>query len=593
MQQYDAIKAKHPTALLLFRVGDFYETFGSDAEKTAKILGIVLTARNNGGDQTPLAGFPHHALNTYLYKLVKAGERVAICDQLEDASQTKGIVKRGITEIITPGVTYESELLDSKTNNFLASIYKGDKKYALALADVSTGEFSVAEGSESYILKLLAQFNPPEILISKPQRNELQESLQGKPLFILDSWIFGESFANEKLLSHFKTHNLRGFGLDNRTDIIICAGAILHYLVETRNDKLGHIQSIKQITPEETLWLDHFSIRNLELFHPLQTGGTALIDIIDHSQTAMGGRLLKRWIGLPLTNRKEIEKRYQKVAELQIDNLFKSVRVILSKCIDIERVVAKIATARVHPKELKALSSSLRRISELINLLQSSSYHSSIDKQIIASISELLDSHLEDNPPALVSKGGVIRTGVSEELDELRSLSEKGHNHLNALLEREIERTGITSLKIASNSIFGYYIEVRNTHKDKVPEAWIRKQTLVNAERYITEELKEYENKISSAEARIQILEQKLYTQLIEDLQPKISSMQQLSNKIASIDCLSNFAYIAKTYNYNQPKLNDSHTLSIKEARHPVIEQRLPHDQSYIANDLLLDDNEQ
>ena len=593
MQQYDAIKAKHPTALLLFRVGDFYETFGSDAEKTAKILGIVLTARNNGGDQTPLAGFPHHALNTYLYKLVKAGERVAICDQLEDASQTKGIVKRGITEIITPGVTYESELLDSKTNNFLAAIYKGEKNYALALADVSTGEFSVAEGSESYILKLLAQFNPSEILISKPQRNQLQESLQGKPLFTLESWIFSESFANEKLLSHFKTHNLTGFGLDNKVDSIISAGAILHYLGETRNDKLGHIQTIRRISPEGTLWLDHFSIRNLELFHPLQSGGTALIDIIDHTQTAMGGRLLKRWIGLPLTHREHIEKRHQKVSKLQKENLFESVRTTLSKCIDIERVVARIAAARVHPKELKALSSSLHKVLELSTLLQSNSYHSSIDDHTVSAITELLDSRLEENPPVLVSKGGVIRTGVSEELDELRSLSEKGHDHLNALLEREIERTGITSLKIASNNVFGYYIEVRNTHKDKVPEEWIRKQTLVNAERYITEELKEYESKISSAEARIQILEQELYSQLVEDLQPNISSLQQLSNEIASIDCLSNFAYIAKAYNYHRPKLNDSFTLSIKEARHPVIEQRLPHDQSYIANDILLDDQKQ
>ena len=593
MQQYDAIKAKHPTALLLFRVGDFYETFGSDAEKTAKILGIVLTARNNGGDQTPLAGFPHHSLNTYLYKLVKAGERVAICDQLEDASQTKGIVKRGITEIITPGVTYESELLDSKTNNFLASIYKGERNYALALADVSTGEFSVAEGSESYILKLLAQFNPSEILISKPQRNEVQESLQGKPLFTLESWIFSESFATEKLLSHFKTHNLTGFGLDNKVESIISAGAILHYLGETRNDKLGHLQTIRRMSPEGTLWLDHFSIRNLELFHPLQPGGTALIDIIDRTQTAMGGRLLKRWIGLPLTHREAIEKRHQKVSELQRENLFESVRAILSKCIDIERVVARIAAARVHPKELKALSASLQKISELSKLLKPSTYDTSIDEQTVFSITELLDSRLEDNPPALVSKGGVIRTGVSEELDELRSLSERGRDHLNDLLKREVERTGITSLKIASNNVFGYYIEVRNTHKDKVPEEWIRKQTLVNAERYITEELKEYESKISSAEARIQILEQELYSQLVEDLQPRISSMQQLSNEIACIDCLSNFTYIAKAYNYHRPKLNDSFTLSIKEARHPVIEQRLPHDQNYIANDLLLDDQNQ
>ena len=593
MQQYDAIKAKHPTALLLFRVGDFYETFGSDAEKTAKILGIVLTARNNGGDQTPLAGFPHHSLNTYLYKLVKAGERVAICDQLEDASQTKGIVKRGITEIITPGVTYDSELLDSKTNNFLASIYKGERNYALALADVSTGEFSVAEGSESYILKLLAQFNPSEILISKPQRNELQESLQGKPLFTLESWIFSESFATEKLLSHFKTHNLTGFGLDNKVESIISAGAILHYLGETRNDKLGHLQTIRRMSPEGTLWLDHFSIRNLELFHPLQPGGTALIDIIDRTQTAMGGRLLKRWIGLPLTHREAIEKRHQKVSELQRENLFESVRAILSKCIDIERVVARIAAARVHPKELKALSASLQKISELSKLLKPSTYDTSIDEQTVASIIELVDSRLEDNPPALVSKGGVIRTGISEELDELRSLSERGHDHLNDLLKREVERTGIISLKIASNNIFGYYIEVRNTHKDKVPEEWIRKQTLVNAERYITEELKEYESKISSAEARIQILEQELYSQLVEDLQPRISSMQQLSNEIACIDCLSNFTYIAKAYNYHRPKLNDSFTLSIKEARHPVIEQRLPHDQNYIANDLFLDDQNQ
>ena len=413
MQQYEAIKAKHPSALLLFRVGDFYETFGSDAEKTARILGIVLTQRNNGGDQTPLAGFPHHALNTYLYKLVRAGERVAICDQLEDASQTKGIVKRGITELITPGVTFDSELLEAKSNNYLGALYQGEKQFSLAIADISTGEFSVAQGSKAFILKLLAQFRPAEVLISKTQRNSLQESLTGLPLFSLESWIFSESFAKEKLLAHFHTHNLSGFGLEGRTDSIVSAGAILHYLSETRNDRLGHLRQIRRITPEGYLWLDHFSIRNLELFEPLQKGGTALIDIIDHTKTPMGGRLLKQWLGMPLTVLNLIEKRQVRVTQLLENSLYQTLQDLLSKLVDIERMVARIAAARAHPKELKALEHSIGRILEIDQLLEKAAYPDSLKATELQSVVQLLQTQLSDNPPVLLSKGGVIREGVN------------------------------------------------------------------------------------------------------------------------------------------------------------------------------------
>ena len=588
MQQYEAIKAKHPSALLLFRVGDFYETFGSDAEKTARILGIVLTQRNNGGDQTPLAGFPHHALNTYLYKLVRAGERVAICDQLEDASQTKGIVKRGITELITPGVTFESELLEAKSNNYLGALYQGEKQFSLAIADISTGEFSVAQGSKSFILKLLAQFRPAEVLISKTQRNSLQESLTGLPLFSLESWIFSESFAKEKLLAHFQTHNLSGFGLEGHTDSIVSAGAILHYLSETRNDRLGHLRQIRRITPEGYLWLDHFSIRNLELFEPLQKGGTALIDIIDHTKTPMGGRLLKQWLGMPLTVLNGIEKRQVRVTKLLENSLYQTLQDLLSKLVDIERVVARIAAARAHPKELKALEHSIGRILEIDQLLEKAAYPDTLKAAELQSVVQLLQTQLSDNPPVLLSKGGVIKEGVNTELDELRALSQSGHKHLDSLLQREIDRTGISSLKIDSNSVFGFYLEVRNTHKDKVPEDWIRKQTLVNAERYITEELKAYESKIASAESRIAQLETELYQALIAKLQVHVTLLQHCSGSIAALDVLVNFAHIATVNQYTKPTLTTGYSLELKGARHPVIEKQLPIDQPYIANDLSL-----
>ncbi|MDX1772653.1 DNA mismatch repair protein MutS [Oceanihabitans sediminis] len=596
MKQYNAIKAKYPDALLLFRVGDFYETFGEDAIKTAGILGIILTKRGAGSDnEIELAGFPHHSLNTYLPKLVKAGERVAICDQLEDPKQTKTIVKRGVTELVTPGVALNDEVLVSKSNNFLCSVYFEKNKIGISFLDVSTGEFLTSQGNAEYIDKLLQNFSPSEVLVSKQKRTLFNDTFgTDYHTFYLEDWVYQTDYANETLTKHFNTKTLKGFGIADLHEGIIASGSILHYLGETQHNKLQHITSIARIAEDDYVWMDRFTIRNLELYHSTNNNAVTLLQVIDKTISAMGGRLLKRWLALPLKNVEKIKQRHEVV------DFFTKNKTTLQKTQnhikhigDIERLISKVATGKVNPREVIQLKNSLEAIIP-IKALSSNCDNESLkiigDKlQSCDVLREKIKGMLNEDAPVNVLKGNTIATGFSEELDELRALSTSGKDYLDKMLERESERTGITSLKIASNNVFGYYIEVRNTHKDKVPAEWIRKQTLVNAERYITEELKEYESKILGAEERILTIEQKLFADLVVWMNQYIKPVQQNAYLVGQLDCLAGFAQLAKDNKYVYPVIDDTHDLEVKDGRHPVIEKQLPIGEPYITNDVFLD----
>ncbi|NNF85136.1 MAG: DNA mismatch repair protein MutS [Winogradskyella sp.] len=600
MKQYNAIKVKYPDALLLFRVGDFYETFGSDAVKASKILDIILTKRGAGSEsETELAGFPHHSLNTYLPKLVKAGERVAICDQLEDPKQTKTIVKRGVTELVTPGLAFSDDILQSKSNNFLASVYIENHRIGVSFLDISTGEYLTSQGNYEYVDKLLQNFNPSEVLISKGSRKDFFE-LFGKDFhtFFIDDWVFQADYTNEILLKHFKTKSLKGFAIDDLYEGIIASGAILHYLNETRHNRLEHITSISRITSEDYVWMDKFTIRNLELYASPHANAITLIDVIDETISPMGGRLLKRWLALPLSKAEKIKQRHEIVDHFYKDEiLLDKLRSYLKRIGDLERLISKIATTKVTPREVIQLKNSLEAIIPIkaLTLATTNDYLKIVSNNLNScdQLIERIKKTLNEDAPVNILKGNAIALDFSEELDELRAISKSGKSYLDEMLERESKRTGIPSLKIASNNVFGYYIEVRNTHKDKVPPEWIRKQTLVNAERYITEELKTYEAKIYGAEERILALEQEIFADLVTWLNQFIKPVQQNGQLIAQLDCLAGFAVIAKANNYVYPAIDDSYMLDIKDGRHPVIEKQLPVDETYIANDVYLDKDEQ
>ncbi|MDG1729240.1 MAG: DNA mismatch repair protein MutS [Algibacter sp.] len=596
MKQYNAIKAKYPDALLLFRVGDFYETFGSDAIKAAGILGIILTKRGAGSEsETELAGFPHHSINTYLPKLVKAGERVAICDQLEDPKQTKTIVKRGVTELVTPGVALNDEVLVSKSNNFLCSVYFDKKYIGISFLDISTGEFLTSQGNAEYIDKLLQNFSPSEVLVSKQKRSLFNETFGDDfHTFYLEDWVYQTDYAYETLIKHFDTKTLKGFGIEDLYEGIIASGSILHYLGETQHHKLQHITSVSRIAEDDYVWMDKFTIRNLELYNSTNNNAVTLLNVIDKTISPMGGRLLKRWLALPLKNIDKIKQRHEVVSFLTKEStVLQKIQNHIKHIGDLERLISKTATGKVSPREVIQLKNSLEAIVPIKSLASNCNNESLKiigDKlQSCDVLREKVKETLNEEAPINVLKGNSIAPGFSSELDELRGLSKSGKDYLDNMLERESERTGITSLKIASNNVFGYYIEVRNTHKDKVPEEWIRKQTLVNAERYITEELKEYEAKILGAEDRIQAIEQQLFSELVVWLNQYIKPVQHNASLIGRLDCLCGFAQLAKDNKYVYPTLDDSFDLDIKEGRHPVIEKQLPLGEAYIANDVFLD----
>ena len=599
MKQYNQIKAKYPDALLLFRVGDFYETFREDAIKTSQVLGIVLTNRNNGGEQTELAGFPHHSLNSYLPKLVKAGYRVAICDQLEDPKLTKTIVKRGVTELVTPGVALNDDILQSGQNNFLASIWLDSPENGIAFLDISTGEYYVAQGDNAYTDKLLENFRPNEVLVAKKQRKDF-ETLFGTHFhcFSLEDWVYKGDFAYESLTKQFNTNSLKGFAIEELSNGILSAGAILHYLSETQHHHLQHITSIKRIVSQEAVWLDRFTIQNLELYGGTSNTSVSLLTVIDKTLSPMGSRNLKRWLALPLTSLEQIQKRHQVVAYLvKNSEVREKVREQLQRVNDLERLLSKVVTTKITPREVIYLKNSLRAILPIRELALSSSCAAltSLAQQIhpLDTLCDRIETMLNEDAPVNILKGEVIKENFSSELDELRNLSVSGKNYLDQMLEREIQQTHISSLKIDSNNVFGYYFEVRNVHKDKVPPHWIRKQTLVNAERYITEELKEYEEKITHAQERITALEQEFFTQLITEIIQYISPIQQTATAIGQIDALCGFSTLAVENHYSCPSLDDSLVIDLKGARHPVIEKQLPPTQPYIANDIYLDNENQ
>ncbi len=600
MKQYNAIKVRYPDALLLFRVGDFYETFGSDAVKASKILDIILTKRGAGSEtETELAGFPYHSLNTYLPKLVKAGCRVAICDQLEDPKQTKTIVKRGVTELVTPGVALNDDILHSKTNNFLASVYFSSHSVGVSFLDVSTGEFFISQGDEEYIDKLLQNFKPSEVLVSKPSKLKYNAAFGNDfHAFYLEDWVFQDDYANETLLKHFKTKSLKGFGIEDLYEGIVASGSILHYLSETQHHKLQHITSIQRLTKGEHVWMDRFTIKNLELYQSTNQNAVTLVDVIDKTISPMGGRLLKRWLAFPLVNLEAINKRHDVVEFLKEDvTLLSKFQNQLKQIGDIERLISKVATAKISPREVVQLKNALEAIVP-VKALAGQSKNKALQylgEQMDAcdTLRERIKATLNEEAPVNILKGHTISSDFSEELKELRGLSASGKEYLDKMLERESERTGITSLKIASNNVFGYYIEVRHTHRDKVPEEWIRKQTLVNAERYITEELKEYETKILGAEERILAIEQQLFSELINWMIAYIKPVQKNSALIAQLDCLCGFSKLAIEHNYSRPNLTETYELDIINGRHPVIEKQLPHGEPYIANDVYLDREKQ
>ena len=596
MKQYNEIKRKYPDACLLFRVGDFYETFGEDAIRASKILGIVLTKRGAGSEtETALAGFPHHSLNTYLPKLVKAGLRVAICDQLEDPKMTKTIVKRGVTELVTPGVSMNDEVLQSKTNNFLAAIYFANKSIGISFLDVSTGEFLTSQGNVEYIDKLLQNFSPSEVLIPKNNKNDFRENFgEDYHSFYLEDWIYKEDYAFETLTKHFETISLKGFGIEELKEGIIASGAILYYLSETQHNKVQHITSIQRIAEDAYVWMDRFTIRNLELYHSYNPNAVTLLDVIDKTLSPMGGRLLKRWLALPLKDSNTIRSRHQVVSYLKENqNILHDIQKQIKQISDLERLISKIAAAKVSPREVIYLKESLDAIIPIKNVALASPQEA---VKIIGDslhscdvLREKIKTVLNQDAPVAVAKGNVIAKGINADLDELRTISTSGKEFLEGIEKRESERTGISSLKISFNNVFGYYIEVRNTHKDKVPDEWIRKQTLVNAERYITEELKEYETKILGAEEKIHKIEGELFEQLVSWIATYIKPVQMNANLVAQLDCLCSFSQLAVENNYVCPEIDETFELDIKNGRHPVIEKQLPVGTNYVANDVFLD----
>lgn len=600
MKQYYAIKDQHPDAVLLFRVGDFYETFGEDAIKAAEILGITLTKRANGAASfVELAGFPHHALDTYLPKLVRAGQRVAICEQLEDPKMTKKIVKRGITELVTPGVSINDNILEHRENNFLASVHFDKKMAGVAFLDISTGEFLTAEGSFEYIDKLLNSFKPKEVLFQRGKGNDFIALFGGKfYTYTMEDWVYTEDAAVDRLLRHFETKSLKGFGVQELKYGVLAAGAILHYLDLTQHHHIQHITSLSRIEEDKYVWLDRFTIRNLELFGAINEGAKTLSQVLDKTISPMGSRMLKRWIALPLKEIAAINDRLSVVEyftkkQTEKEELSEQIRQIG----DLERIISKVAVGRINPREVVQLRHALRAIEPI------KSYTTGVAQEVInrmgeqlnpcSSIRERMEREITNDPPVLINRGNVIQQGVSEELDELRKIAYSGKDYLAQMQERESKRTGIPSLKIAFNNVFGYYIEVRNTHKDKVPEDWVRKQTLVSAERYITEELKEYESKILGAEEKILALEARLFNELVVALSEYIQSIQLNAVVIARLDCLLSFATSALEFGYNKPEINDSTKIEIKDGRHPVIEQQLPIGEEYISNDVLLNQDDQ
>ncbi|MDG1246670.1 MAG: DNA mismatch repair protein MutS [Polaribacter sp.] len=607
MKQYNAIKVKYPDAMLLFRVGDFYETFGEDAKKAAHVLGIILTKRGAGSEtETALAGFPHHSLNTYLPKLVKAGMRVAICDQLEDPKMTKTIVKRGVTELVTPGVSLNDEVLHTKTNNFLAAVHfdtstrsATKKQLGISFLDISTGEYLTAQGNTEYIDKLLQNFNPSEILVQKQHKQQFLELFENRYYtFYLDDWIFQPEYAQETLQNHFDVKSLKGFGVQDLKHGIIAAGAVLYYLSETQHKQLKHIQAISRIAEDDYVWMDRFTVRNLELYAPNSVNAITLLNVIDKTISPMGGRLLKRWLALPLKKIEAIKNRHELVKFfIDSESFSEIVSYQLKQISDLERLISKVATTKASPREIVLLKNSLKAILPIKYAAEKSNNKTVKElgnqlhtcEALIAKITQTLF----DDAPVNINKGNAIATGVHQELDNLRAISSSGKQYLDQMLKKETENTGISSLKIAFNNVFGYYIEVRNTHKDKVPATWIRKQTLVNAERYITEELKEYESKILGAEEKIQKIEQDLFAQLLQNIIQFVQKVQENAQIVAKIDCLLSFSVLAIDNNYVRPQMDESTDLEIKNGRHPVIEKQLPIDQNYIANDVVLNRNQQ
>ncbi len=600
MKQYYSVKAKHPDAVLLFRVGDFYETFGEDAIRASEILGITLTKRANGAaSSVELAGFPHHSLDTYLPKLVRAGQRVAICEQLEDPKLTKKIVKRGITELVTPGVTYNENVLENKENNFLASVYLDRQLNGIAFLDISTGEFLTAQGDIALIDKLLSSFKPREVLVQKSKREAFMESFgEGYYTFLLDEWVYTEDNARDKLHRQFSTQNLKGFGVQEMSFGVIASGAILQYLEITQHSRTAHITRLSRIEQDHYMWLDRFTVRNLEIFQSLYEGGRTLLDVMDRTVSPMGSRLLRRWLSLPLKDVLLIRERHHVVDHILSHEEFRDFLVRQIKSIgDLERIISKVAVGRIAPRELVQLKNALFALAPLKEECDQTGEPSlqRLAKQLdpCGEVKDRIEKEIEAEPPALLNKGGVIAAGVSEELDDLREIMHSGKDYLVKLQQRELERTGITSLKIGFNNVFGYYIEVRNTHKDKVPEEWIRKQTLVSAERYITEELKTYEEKILGAEEKSLAIEMRLFHEMVASISAWVEPIQLNASLVARLDCLLSFSRNAAEYDYCRPEVNESSNIEITEGRHPVIERELPVDEAYVSNNVKLNDEDQ
>ena len=601
MQQHRAIKQKYPDAILLFRVGDFYETFGQDAVLASSILGITLTKRNSSAaSSSELAGFPHHALDTYLHKLVKAGHRVAICDQLEDPKQAKGIVKRGVTDMVTPGTTVNDKLLEHHSNNFLAAIhFAANEQYGLAFLDISTGEFFIAEGDREYADKLLQSFKPAEVVFQRHQQKKFKEYFNSKMYtYTLDEWIFDNAYAEDLLLKHFQTHSLKGFGVDEMKNGLTAAGAIIHYLKDTEHPNLQHITSLQRMDRDDFLWMDRFTIRNLELVYGNSDGNHTLLSVLDNTVSPMGARLLKRWIVFPLKDIQKINERLDTVEYLIKETEFRNkISQHLKQCGDIERLVSKIPLKKINPREVLQLARGLKQVAAIKELCLASSneYLKRLGDALnpCPYIADKIFKEIVDNPPAIAAKGGMMNSGVSNDLDDLRKISSSGKEYLTELQQKEAEKTGISSLKIGFNNVFGYYLEVTNSHKNKVPAEWMRKQTLTNAERYITAELKEYEEKITGAEEKMLKIEMELFEALLNELSDYLAPVQTNGNLLAIQDCLCCFANNAIQFQYKKPQLHKGEELIIKDGRHPVIERNLPVGESYIGNDLELNKSEQ
>jgi DNA mismatch repair protein MutS len=600
MKQYYQLKQEHPGAVLLFRVGDFYETFGEDAVTASRILGITLTKRGAGSSsETPLAGFPHHSLDNYLPKLVRAGQRVAICDQLENPKEAKGLVKRGITELVTPGVSMHDNVLERRSNNYLAAIHFGKQEAGISFLDISTGEFLAAQGTLDYLGKLLQNFSPAEVLFCKKNRSEFEQSFgPDYCTYALDEWVFGPDYAHDTLTRHFRTTSLKGFGVDNLKEGVIAAGCILHYLAETKHTDIQHIASLGRLEEDKYVWLDRFTVRNLELVHAQHPGGVPLIDVLDQTLTPMGARLLRKWIVLPLKEVSQIQRRLDTVAALVADEeLLADLTQHLRQINDLERLISKVAVRRVNPRELLQLARALESVAPMRERLATSGVKALVkladQLNPCANLRQEIFAKIKPDAPLLTNQGGVLNPGIDAELDELRALAFSGKDYLLQLQQREQRNTGITSLKVAYNKVFGYYLEVTNAHKDKVPAEWIRKQTLVNAERYVTEELKTYEEKILNAEELLFVIEQRIYNDLVLAALDFVPQIQQNARAIGVMDCLASFALTARQQRYVQPIVNDGTLLDIRAGRHPVIERQLPPGESYIPNDICLDQDDQ